>query len=48
MKRDQNEVLKEKVLAGHRPILLDYCPPKLKALIESSWDKDASKRPTFA
>ena len=48
IKRDENEVLKEKVLAGHRPILPDYCPPKLKALIESCWDKDASTRPTFA
>ena len=48
MKRDQNEELKEKVMAGHRPILPDYCPPKLKALIESCWNKDASKRPTFA
>ena len=48
MKRDQNEVLKEKVMSGLRPILPDYCPPKLKALIESCWDKDASTRPTFA
>ena len=48
IKRDQNEELKEKVLAGHRPILPDDCPPKLKTLIESCWDKDASKRPTFA
>ena len=48
LERDKTEELKEKVMAGHRPILPDYCPPKLKALIESCWDKDASKRPTFA
>ncbi|KAG0609054.1 hypothetical protein M758_8G153500 [Ceratodon purpureus] len=46
-KKDQNEALKEKVLAGHRPILPLYCPPKLKALIECCWDKDASSRPSF-
>ncbi|KAG0608811.1 hypothetical protein M758_8G134600 [Ceratodon purpureus] len=46
--KDENEALKEKVLAGHRPLLPKYCPPKLKALIESCWDKDPNSRPSFA
>ncbi|KAG0565029.1 hypothetical protein KC19_8G157600 [Ceratodon purpureus] len=46
--KDKNEALKEKVMAGHRPRLPKYCPPKLKALIKSCWDKDASSRPSFA
>lgn len=41
--------VKKKVLEGLRPPLsFDQCPEKLKKLIERCWDKNPSRRPTFA
>ena len=36
------------VTAGIRPDIPSYVPPCYKKLIESCWDSDPSKRPTFA
>lgn len=36
-----------RVQSGKRPVIPTSCPPSLKKLIESCWDQDAKKRPTF-
>ena len=36
-----------RVLLGDRPTIPDQCPHRLKALVESCWNNDASSRPNF-
>lgn len=35
------------VAEGRRPSIPDSCPPRLRDIIESCWDQDSHKRPSF-
>jgi len=40
--------IKKKILKGECPPLSEYCPSKLKALIEECWDPEPTNHPSFA